>query len=192
MGKYNNLNDSELFKKIAKYDSRALEELYDRYSPLLYTLIKKISPDENTAENILVEVFAIVWRKIDKYDFNADSPYTWLVTLARNRAIDTLRRTRTASNTSHYNDEYEDYFILPTLSEEIDSLDLPTAAKIRPNMEKALAKLTDTQKYVIHQAYYEGYTIKEIAKKLNIPIETVRQKIMTAVVNLKENLLSGD
>ncbi len=191
MGKYSNLNDSELIKKIAKYDSRALEELYDRYSPLLYTLIKKIAPDQNTAENILVEVFAIVWRKIDKYDFKADSPYTWLISLARNRAVDSVRRSRTAAGTSYYNDEYEDYFVLPSLSEEIDGLDLMTAAKIRPNMEKALAKLTDTQKYVIHQAYYEGFTIKEIAKKLNIPVETVRQKIMTAVMNLKEYLLTG-
>lgn len=191
MGKYSNLNDNELFKKIAKYDSRALEELYDRYSPLLYTLIKKISPDTITAENILVEVFAIVWRKIDQYDFNADSPYTWLITLARNRAVDSLRRSRSAADTSHYNDEYEDYFVMPTLSEKIDSLDLPTAAKIRPSMENALAKLTDTNKYIIHQAYYEGYTLKEIAAKLNIPVETVRKKILTAVSTLKNNLLSG-
>ncbi len=191
MGKYSNLTDNEIMRKIAKYDSRALEELYDRYSSLLYTVIKKIAPDENSAESILVEVFTIIWRKIDKYDFKADSPYTWLVTLARNRAVDSLRRTRSASETNYYNDEYEDYFILPMLSPQIDSLDLETALKIKPAMEKALAKLTDTQKYVIHLAYYEGYTIKEIAQKINIPVETVRQKIMTAVVNLKENLLSA-
>ncbi len=191
MGKYSDISDNELIRKVAKYDSRALEELYDRYAPLLYTIIKKIVPDETTAENILLEVFTIIWRKIDKYDFKADSPYTWLVTLARNRAVDTLRRTRSAAETTYYNDEYEDYFILPLLSPEIDSLDLETARKIMPAMEKALARLTDTQKYVIHLAYYEGYTIKEISKKLNIPIETVRQKIMTAVINLKDNLLAS-
>ncbi len=191
MGKYNNLSDSEIIRRVAKYDSRALEELYDRYSPLLYTIIKKIAPDESTAESILVEVFTIIWRKIDQYDFKADSPYTWLVTLARNRAMDSLRRTRSAAETNYYNDEYEDYFILPMLSKEIDSLDLETALKVQPAMEKALSKLTDTQKYVIHLAYYEGYTIKEISQKLNIPVETVRQKIMTAVINLKENLLSN-
>ena len=191
MGKYSDISDNELIRKVAKYDSRALEELYDRYAPLLYTIIKKIVPDETTAENILLEVFTIIWRKIDKYDFKADSPYTWLVTLARNRAVDTLRRTRSAAETTYYNDEYEDYFILPLLSPEIDSLYLETARKIMPAMEKALARLTDTQKYVIHLAYYEGYTIKEISKKLNIPIETVRQKIMTAVINLKDNLLAS-
>jgi RNA polymerase sigma-70 factor (ECF subfamily) len=191
VGKYSDISDNELIRKVAKYDSRALEELYDRYAPLLYTIIKKIVPDETTAENILLEVFTIIWRKIDKYDFKADSPYTWLVTLARNRAVDTLRRTRSAAETTYYNDEYEDYFILPLLSPEIDSLDLETARKIMPAMEKALARLTDTQKYVIHLAYYEGYTIKEISKKLNIPIETVRQKIMTAVINLKDNLLAS-
>ncbi len=191
MGKYNNLNDSELIRKISKYDSRALEEIYDRYSPLLYTLIKKIVPDEVTASNILVEVFTIIWRKIDQYNFRADSPYTWIVTLARNRAIDSLRRTRSLHETNYYNDEFEDYFVIPTLAEPIDNIDLQTANNIKPQMEKALGKLTDSQKYVIHLAYYEGYTIKEIAEKLNIPVEAVRKKINTTVHTLKELLLSG-
>jgi len=191
VGKYSNLNDSELIRKISKYDSRALEELYDRYSPLLYTLIKKIVPDEITASNILVEVFTIIWRKIDRYNFRADSPYTWIITLARNRAIDSLRRTRSLHETNYYNDEFEDYFILPTLAEPIDNIDLKTAKNIKPTMEKALAKLTDSQKYVIHLAYYEGYTIKEISEKLNIPIEAVRKKINSTVHNLKDLLLTG-
>ena len=65
-----------------------------------------------------------------------------------------------------------------------------TALKIKPKIEEALEKLTDAQKYVIHLSYYEGYTLNEIAEKLNIPIETVRMKINAALHNLKDNLIS--
>ena len=68
----------------------------------------------------------------------------------------------------------------------MDSLDFNTAFTIKPKIEKSLAKLTDTQKYVLHLAYYEGYTIDEIADKLNVPVETVRGKVMTALHSLRD------
>lgn len=191
MSKYTDLSDIELFEKIVKYDSRALEELYERYSPILFSLIKKITPDIKTAEMILSDVFVIVWRKIDMFDFKSGNVYTWLITLARNRAVDRVRRDRSAKITlTNYNDEYEDFFIMPDLEEGIDAIDLKTALKIKPKIEEALENLTDAQKYVIHLSYYEGYTLNEIAERLNIPIETVRMKINAALHNLKDNLIS--
>lgn len=189
MGKYTELNDLELFKRISKYDSRAIEELYNRYSTILFTLIKKIVPTQETAEYILVEVFSIVWRKIEKFDFDNGNVYTWLITLARNRAVDSIKRDRGLS-LEHYDDAYEDFFIIPSLSNDIDKMDLSTARSIKPQIENALAKLTDAQKYVIHLAFYEGYSLDEIAKELNIPIETVRSKVLTALQNLRDNLLT--
>ncbi len=176
--------------EIARFESRALEELYDRYSPLLYTIIKKISPDQVLAEQILVEVFVIIWRKIQKFDFKTGNVFSWLITLARNKSVDTLRRERSANSTKQlYDDDYEDKYILPTFVKEMDSLDFNTAFTIKPKIEKSLAKLTDTQKYVLHLAYYEGYTIDEIADKLNVPVETVRGKVMTALHSLRDYLV---
>ncbi len=191
MSKFKDLSDLELLQEIARFESRALEELYDRYSPLLYTIIKKIAPDESAADQILIEVFVIIWRKIDKFDFKTGNVYTWLVTLARNKAVDSLRRGRTANISDQpYDDAYEDYFILPTFQRDIDSLDFNTAITLKPKVELALSRLTDTQKYVLHLAYYEGYTIDEIADKLNVPIETVRAKVLTALHNLRDYLTS--
>lgn len=176
--------------RIAKYESRALEELYDRYSSILYSLIKKISPDEKTAEIILIEVFVIVWRKIEFFDFKAGNVYTWLIYLARNRAIDSLRRTRrVAGEIDFYEDKYENYFIIPLLDKDIDSLDLNTALSIKPKIENALDKLTDSQKYILHLAFYEGYTLVEISDLLKIPVESVREKVLTASGSLRDNLL---
>ena len=191
MSKFKDLSDLELLQEIARFESRALEELYDRYSPLLYTIIKKIAPDESAADQILIEVFVIIWRKIDKFDFKTGNVYTWLVTLARNKAVDSLRRGRTANISDQpYDDAYEDYFILPTFQRDIDSLDFNKAITLKPKVELALSRLTDTQKYVLHLAYYEGYTIDEIADKLNVPIETVRAKVLTALHNLRDYLTS--
>lgn len=190
MSKFNDLSDIELMHEIARFESRALEELYDRYSSLLYTVIRKISPDQITAEQILVEVFVIIWSKIQKFDFKTGNVFSWLITLARNKAVDNLRRDRSPNSTvEFYDDDYEDYNILPTFTKEMDSLDFNTAFTIKPKIEKSLAKLTDTQKYVLHLAYYEGYTIDEIADKLNVPVETVRGKVMTALHSLRDFLV---
>ncbi len=186
-----NLSDIEIMKRVSSYDSKALEILYNRYSPLLYTLIKKTVKEKELAEEILTEVFVIVWRKIQLFDVYKGNVYTWLVTLARNKVVDTLRRSR-GSNLPEYNDEYEDEFIIPKLSKNIDPLDVKTALSIKDSFEVALNRLTDAQKYVLYLAFYEGFTQREIAEKLNIPYSTVKSKIKIASTNLKEFLLKGD
>ncbi|MGE5402348.1 MAG: RNA polymerase sigma factor [Ignavibacteriales bacterium] len=192
MKTYSILTDLDLFQKISAYDSKALEALYDRYSPILFTLIRRIVQKESAAEDILTEVFAIIWRKIDHFDFSTGNVYTWLIILTRNKAVDYLRRNRgTAPVTDPYDDAYENTFIIPQLSPGIDQLDLESAFNVKDNMENALSKLTDAQKYVIHMAYYEGYTQKEIAEKLNIPLPTVKSKMQIALGNLKDNLIKG-
>lgn len=191
MSKFQDSSDIELLREICKFNSRAIEELYNRYSPLFYTLIKKIAPDEKTAEIILVDVFAIIWRKAHQFDFEKGNAYVWLISLARNRAIDNVRRSRGSDGAlDYYDDEFENFYIIPFLDENIDDLDLEAAKYIKPKIERALQKLSDAQKYVIHLAYYEGYTLNEIAKRLNIPVETVRGKITTALTNLKDFLFA--
>jgi RNA polymerase sigma-70 factor (ECF subfamily) len=188
---YASLTDSELLTLVGKRDKTALVDLYRRYSKLLYTLIKKIVGDADVAASLLEEVFLIIWKKTDSYLNQPENPYTWLVTLTRNRAVDSARRSRNSLSASQYYDaNYEEKFIVPQLAVGIDPIDIDLAFKIKPTFEEALNKLTDAQKYVLHLAYYDGYTLDEIANKLNIPVETVRVKIKTAVYNLRENLLS--
>ena len=192
LNKYVDFTDLELLEKINQKDSRALEELYERYASILYTLVKKIAPDAKTAEIITTDVFVIVWRKAHRFNFKTGNVYTWLVYLTRNRTIDSVKRSRSTSEAlDNYDDTYEDYFIVPRLDKKIDSLDLATAMNIKPKMEEALENLTDAQKYVLHMSFYEGFTLNEIAEKLNVPIQTVREKVMTAVHNLRNNLIGG-
>ena len=191
MSPYTPLKEIELMQKVSEFDSKALEELYNRYSALLFALIKKVIKDENTAEEVLTDVFVIIWKKIDYFDFNTNNVYTWLVTLARNKAIDTLRRM-SSTELSEYNEEYENEFIIPHLSLDIEPLDFVTALSIKDDIEKALNDLTDAQQYVIYLAYYEGLTQQEIASKLNIPLPTIKSKIIIALNNLWQNLNEGN
>jgi RNA polymerase sigma factor (sigma-70 family) len=184
--------DSELMQRVHANDSKALEALYNRYSSLLYTLIKKIVVDEDVAKDVLSDVFVIIWRKIDLFDFNSNNVYTWIVTTTRNKAVDTIRRVRNSSEMEPYTDAYENKNIIPKFSHTIDPLDLESANNIKEGVEAALNKLTDAQRFVIYLAYYEGLTQKEIAERLKIPVSTVKSKIKIALSNLKDNLIKGD
>lgn len=185
----NELTDIELMRKIAAKDSKSLEILYDRYSPLLYTLIHKIVRSREAAEEVLADVFLIIWKKYYTFDLSHENVYSWLISLARNKAVDAKRRMY-GKLVEEYNDNYEDDKIIPSLSKEIDPLDLNTALEIRPNIDTAFQSLTDAQRYVLNLAYYEGLSETEIAERLNIPVQTVKSKIRIALTNLK-NLVRG-
>ncbi len=192
MDDYKSLSEIQIMNKVGDYDSKALEELYDRYSPILYSLIKKIVEDKTKAEEVLADVFVIVWKSKDSTNISADNVYTWLITLARNKAVDNKRRDESSEGMPEYNDDYEDRFIIPRLSKSIDPLDLNKALSVKDNFEEALNKLTDAQNFVLYLAYYEGKTHSEIDNQLNIPVATVKSKIKVSLSNLKQNLVSGE
>lgn len=188
MNSYQNLTDIEVFEKIVKYDSKALEELYIRYSPLLYSLIKKIVVDVNITENILLDVFTVVWRKIDLFNFKTGNVYVWMIMLARNKAVEYIRNKGELAKDSEH---YEDFYVIPVLDDNINFLSLKSAMKAKPEISEALDNLTEAQKYVLFLSFYEGLTLDQIAEKLNIPIPTVRSKVTFALNKLRENLLGG-
>lgn len=179
--------DIELFQKISNRDSKALESLYDRYSPVLYTLVKQIVVDKEVAEEILADIFVIIWQKSSMFDINSGNLYSWLINLSRNKALDFIRREKSLI-TDEYNDEYENAFIIPTISTLIPSNDLDKTFSNREKIYSAVHNLTEAQQYVLSLAYYDGLTESEIAKKLNIPLLTVKSKIRVALNSVKENL----
>ena len=111
-----------------------------------------------------------------------------MLTLTRNKAVDTLRRQKSGVETEPYTDDYEEKYIIPVLHPEGKATELKDALDMKIRMQKGMENLTDAQQYVIHLAYFEGLTESEIAAKLNIPVPTVKTKIKIALLNLKENL----
>lgn len=181
------LTDAEIMLKIAGYDSKALEQLYDRYAPILYTLIKKIVTEKETAEEILSDVFVIVWKNIDLFDFKTNNVYTWLIMLTRNKAIDVLSK-RSDKEMEEYTSDYEKEKIIPKLSPEIKPVELNEVLEKREKIVNAVNGLTDAQRYVLELSYYGGMYEDEIAGKLKIPVMTVKSKLQVAIGNLMQKL----
>lgn len=184
------LTDTELFSRIAEYDKTALAELYDRYNTIIYSLARKITGNEEAASDVLAGVMDIVWRKVTFFDLRSANTYTWLITLTRNLALDHLKRFGQNSETiDEYDDIYEDTFIVPhCIAQEDEPLDIGEALSMKPQVESAMNRLTDAQKFVISLAWYEGLSEKEIAQRMRIPAQTISSKIKTAVLNLNNNL----
>jgi RNA polymerase sigma factor (sigma-70 family) len=183
--------DKELIERIVAKDSKALEALYDKYSSLLYTLIKKIVNNKNKAENILADVFVIIWQKGELLDLNTNNLYTWLILVARNKALDSIRRDN-GLITEEYNDDYENSYILPKISPDVDSLELEKALDKTSKIYSVISNLTEAQQYVLSLAYYQGLTEKEIAEKLNIPLPTVKTKLRVVLNSIRDNLMNEE
>jgi RNA polymerase sigma-70 factor (ECF subfamily) len=162
-----------LLRRIAGGDHKALGEVYDLFAGMAYGLALRILRDATEAEDVVQEVFVQAWRQASRYDAGRGSPEAWLCTIARSRALDRLRR-RTARR-----------------EEPSEAAPLPSGA---PRTEEALAVRTalqglpEDQRRALELAYYEGLTQSEIARRLGEPLGTIKTRIRTGMIRLRETL----
>lgn len=181
------LTDAEIMLKIAGYDSKALELLYNRYSPMLYALTKRIIPNQELAEEVLSEVFVIVLKQIDQFDYKSSDVYAWLVTLTRNKAIDAMKRAQ-GKEKRMYTEKYEKEEIIPKLSPEIKAMEFADVVGMRDKIQTAINSLSDAQRHVIDLSYFEGLDENVIAERLKIPVSSVKSKLRLANVSLMKQI----
>jgi RNA polymerase sigma-70 factor (ECF subfamily) len=176
-------SDVLLLKAIAARDEAALAQLYDRYRAILFGLLMRILNNREEAEDVLQEVFLQVWRKAADFDENRGRPFTWLMTLARSRGIDRLRTLASRERVAEAGAR--------EVSEEIsDAATDALKSEQRGLVSDALAKLPDEQKRPIMLAYFDGLTQSEIATRLGAPLGTVKTRMRTGMIRLRE-LLAG-
>ena len=179
--------DAEIMLKIAGYDSKALELLYNRYSPMLYAITKRIIPNQELAEEVLSEVFVIVLKQIDQFDYKSSDVYAWLVTLTRNKAIDAMKRAQ-GKEKRMYTEEYEKEEIIPKLSPEIKAMEFADVVGMRDKIQTAINSLSDAQRHVIDLSYFEGLDENVIAERLKIPVSSVKSKLRLANASLMKQI----
>jgi len=175
--------DVELLSAIARGDEAALAALYDRYRLILFGLIQRILHSRAEAEDVLQEVFLQVWQKAADFNQARGRPFTWLVTLARSRAIDRLRslgaRERLATASARVEtEEVGDAVTDAILSERGEVL------------RDALRELPEEQRQVLLLAYFDGFTQTEIAKRTGSPLGTVKTRMRSGMGRLRA--LLGD
>ena len=172
-------------KAIAAKDEAALALLYDRYRVILFGLLMRILNSREEAEDVLQEVFLQVWRKAGDFDEKRGRPFTWLVTLGRSRGIDRLRTLSARERVAEAGAR--------EASEEIsDAATDAFKSERRGLVTTALAQLPDEQKRPIMLAYFDGLSQSEIATRLGAPLGTVKTRMRTGLMKLRELLAGKD
>ncbi len=172
----------ELLEEIAQGSEEALSCLYDRYARLLYSLIIAILKDPRDAEEVLQEVFLQVWNSASRFDRRRGTVGSYLVTLARSRAID---RTRSRNFTRRHEMETAldrpDLERDPALDDQLDAFLLNERAAM---VRAMLARIPVEQQQVMHLAYFLGHSQSEIARHLEIPLGTVKTRMRQGLIAL--------
>jgi RNA polymerase sigma factor (sigma-70 family) len=182
--------DSELLLQIVGYNSDAFDQLYNRYSATIYSLIKEIVTNPKQAEKILINVFSVFLKRIDQYSTTNNNIFTWLTLLARNISIDTLKRMKFVEDIPIYSNDYEIEFIVPNLSQEISLINLDKRNELSEQIKSYKSQLSEVQNLVLSLIYFEGLNEDEIAKRLNVTASAVRQKTL-AIMQALHSLYTG-
>jgi RNA polymerase sigma-70 factor (ECF subfamily) len=175
--------DPRLAERLKRREPDALAELYDRYGRLAYSIIIAIVRDSGTAEDLVQETFLRVWNRVGGFDAERGSLGPWLLTVARNRAIDHVRSSGARLARNAFELEEREHPALFIDSER--EIALAQQARI---IRLALERLNDNQKRVIELAYYEGLSQTEMAEKLGQPLGTVKTWVRSALKKLREEL----
>ena len=176
-------DDFSLMQAIVRRESAALAALYARHSPLVLAICRKVLHDSNEADEVLTDIFYEVWAKADRFDSGRGSPVTYLVTLARSRAIDRKRSQATRPKiTSDYTDAGAMSDPIPDPSEAI------YLKERRVQVRQALSVLEPVQRQAVECSFYEGLSHSEIAQKLNRPLGTIKTYIRQGLIQMRQSL----
>src|SRR4029079_16361343 len=151
-------------------DAAALDALYERYHRLVFSFVLRIIRIREDAEDVVVDVFWQAWQHAGRYDASRGRPVSWLLTIARTRAIDALRSSNRHAvhlSKTYKSDSSEDRR-LPTGAENPGNPGI--LAETRQAVREALKTLPEQQRIPLEMAYFEGMTHTEIAESLNQPL----------------------
>ncbi|MCG2614475.1 sigma-70 family RNA polymerase sigma factor [Terrimonas sp. NA20] len=168
-------SEQELVSLLQQRQESSFGYLYDNYAGALLGVVGGIVADQETARDVLQEVFVNIWRKIELYDPAKGRLFTWMMNIARNAAIDKIR-------SKGYQDSLKNHSIpenadqnFPATGPQVDDVGL----------RKVLNQLKEEHRVLVDLSYFQGYTHDEISKALNIPLGTVKTRIRSALIHLR-------
>jgi RNA polymerase sigma-70 factor (ECF subfamily) len=175
------LEDPALIDLIIQKNEAALGELYDRYHRLIYSIALHVVGRPEDAEEITLDVFTSVWEKAGTYQSERAKVTTWLTRMARNRAIDVLRRE--SVRPMKHSLSWAQVSPMPA----VDGRPEPAAhlAMQKERVREAIANLPEDQQEVLALAYFKGYSHSEIARELDIPLGTAKGRIRSGMQKLR-------
>jgi RNA polymerase sigma-70 factor (ECF subfamily) len=182
---------SRLLARAGLGDRAAFATLYERTSSHLFAVVLRINRDRAQAEDVLQEVYVNVWKAAQSFDAAQSQPLTWLTSIARNRAIDSLRRKQAEPQTIQpaplHDDEERDVY-----DDMADNAPGPLALLSQASDARALSNcmqdLTAPQRQSVALAFYDGLSHAEVAEKMRQPLGTVKSWVRRALLSLKSCL----
>jgi len=174
-----------LLQKVARGDRRSFEELYQRFSGVLFSTAYRVLNNQEAAEDVLQDVFVQIWEKAPLYDPARGKPMTWAVTLTRNKSIDRLRstqrRSRLQDDFQQESDSFEKF-------DDRNSFELVSAGETNDLVREVMKKLSTDQREAIELAFFSSMTQIEIAERLGEPLGTIKARIRRGLMRLRELL----
>ena len=174
--------DRAVLVRLADGELDALEELYDRYKTMAYSIAYRITNDSTLAEDVVQDAFLGVWRNAARYVEGRGSVKTWLLAIVHHRAIDAVRRRRPTT-------ELPDVEVPPPLALTEPDVWMEVAAGLDADLvQRALAELSDVQREAIELAYFSGLTQQEIADRTATPLGTVKSRMRLGLLAMRRSL----
>ena len=175
----------DLLARITKRERAAFEQLYTRYSNILYATAMKFLKEDADAQDVVQDVFIQIWDKAKLYDPAKGKPLTWALTMTRNRSID---RIRAIQRRTRLRDDFEKETVADESTGIREALSGVDASERTQILRDAVARLSPEQRKVIDLAFFGGLTQSEIADRLGEPLGTVKARARRGLMKLKELL----
>jgi RNA polymerase sigma-70 factor (ECF subfamily) len=179
-------SDLDLMQAIQAEDPDALAQLYDRYNGILKALILRVVHNEAEADDLLQEIFMEIWNQAKNFSAQKGKPLGWMVTLARRRAIDGLRKkqayARAEERLQNEIEQQPDAWVHNATEEAI------VLGDTRVLMRKVISGLPPAQQQAIDLAFFQGMSQREIAAKTNTPLGTVKTRLELGLKKIYEGL----
>ncbi len=176
-------SDGAIAEALQRGDVAGLERLYDRYGTLAYSVAMRVLGDHGRSEDVVQECFLKLWNSSSRFDINRGSLRTWLITAVRNRSIDHLR-----GRAAHERREREIPFDAEAAGEGSNPWREVVRGVERELIQEALERLPQEQRQAVELAFYHGYTQKEIAESVNVPLSTIKGRMRLALEKLHSYL----
>lgn len=171
-----------LLRSVGKGDDAAFATLYDETAARVHGLVLRVLRNPAQAEEVTQEVYLEVWRSASRFDPGRGSPFAWLMTMAHRRAVD---RVRSSQSSSTRDEAWE----ARTREVQSDTTAETVAARLdAQRVRGALDELTDAQREAVSLAYLGGYTHREVASLLDLPLGTAKTRIRDGLIRLRDQM----